>query len=157
MGKQITYHVTAPMSGQFLKSRSDRSSLAKMPHRVLQKYPILQWEMAKISPKINKIEIWPKSRPKLINSRNKVIGTIFGECLNYTCGLKILIWPLEVPFFWSKNGGTDSCFTRILFWASFWQILKIAYFRLFFGLFPIVKLKNALGRFRKRLTVGSRF
>ena len=28
-GKQIIYHVTAPMSGQFLKSRSDRSSLAK--------------------------------------------------------------------------------------------------------------------------------
>ena len=30
-GKQIIYHVTAPMSGQFLKSRSDRSSLAKLP------------------------------------------------------------------------------------------------------------------------------
>ena len=29
--KQIIYHVTAPMSGQFLKSRSDRSSLAKLP------------------------------------------------------------------------------------------------------------------------------
>ena len=28
-------------------------------------------KMAKISPKINKIEIWPKSRPKVINSRNK--------------------------------------------------------------------------------------
>ena len=33
--------------------------------------PILQGKMAKISPKINKIEIWPKSRPKVINSRNK--------------------------------------------------------------------------------------
>ena len=32
-------------------------------------YPILQ--MAKISPKINKIEIWPKSRPKVITSPNK--------------------------------------------------------------------------------------
>ena len=28
-------------------------------------------KMAKISPKINKIEIWPKSRPKVINSWNK--------------------------------------------------------------------------------------
>ena len=28
-------------------------------------------KMAKISPKINKIEIWPKSGPKVINSRNK--------------------------------------------------------------------------------------
>ena len=28
-------------------------------------------KMAKISPKINKIEIWPKSRPKVINSQNK--------------------------------------------------------------------------------------
>ena len=27
MGKQIIYHVTAPMSGQFLKSRSDRSAI----------------------------------------------------------------------------------------------------------------------------------
>ena len=30
-GKQIIYHVTAPISGQFLKSRSDHSSLAKVP------------------------------------------------------------------------------------------------------------------------------
>ena len=33
--------------------------------------PILQGKMAKISPNIHKIEIWPKSRPKVINSRNK--------------------------------------------------------------------------------------
>ena len=33
--------------------------------------PILQGKMAKISPKIHKIEIWPKSRPKVINSQNK--------------------------------------------------------------------------------------
>ena len=32
---------------------------------------ILQGKMAKISPKIHKIEIWPKSRPKVIDSRNK--------------------------------------------------------------------------------------
>ena len=31
-------------------------------------------KMAKMSPKINKIEIWPKSRPKVINSRNKSHG-----------------------------------------------------------------------------------
>ena len=31
-------------------------------------------KMAKISPKINKIEIWPKSRPKVINSQNKRRG-----------------------------------------------------------------------------------
>ena len=33
--------------------------------------PIYKGKMAKISPKINKIEIWPKSRPKVINSPNK--------------------------------------------------------------------------------------
>ena len=33
--------------------------------------PFYQGKMAKISPKINKIEIWPKSRPKVINSQNK--------------------------------------------------------------------------------------
>ena len=31
MDKQIIYHVTAPMSGPFLKSRFDRSSFAKLP------------------------------------------------------------------------------------------------------------------------------
>ena len=31
-------------------------------------------KMAKISPKINKVETWPKSRPKVINSRNKSHG-----------------------------------------------------------------------------------
>ena len=25
------------------------------------------------------------------------------ECLNYKSGLRILIWPLEVPFFWSQR------------------------------------------------------
>ena len=50
-GKQITYHVTAPMSRQLLKSRSDRSSFAKLHHRVLQKYPILQWENGQNKPK----------------------------------------------------------------------------------------------------------
>ena len=33
--------------------------------------PIYKGKMAKISPKINKIEIWPKWRPKLINSPNQ--------------------------------------------------------------------------------------
>ena len=32
-----------------------------------QVYPILQRKMAKISPKIHKIEIWPKLHPKVIN------------------------------------------------------------------------------------------
>ena len=32
---------------------------------------IYNGKMAKISPKINIIEKWPKSRPKVINSRNK--------------------------------------------------------------------------------------
>ena len=31
-------------------------------------------KMAKISPKINKIEIWPKLRPKVITSQNKSHG-----------------------------------------------------------------------------------
>ena len=30
-------------------------------------------KMAKISLKIHKIEIWPKSRPKVIDSRNKSV------------------------------------------------------------------------------------
>ena len=34
----------------------------------------------------------------------KAIGTIFGECSNYKSGLRILIWPLEVPFLWSESG-----------------------------------------------------
>ena len=33
--------------------------------------PILQGKMAKICLKIIKIEIWPKSRSKVINSQNK--------------------------------------------------------------------------------------
>ena len=37
MSKQIINHVTAPMSEQFLKSRFDRSSLAKSAWRSLQK------------------------------------------------------------------------------------------------------------------------
>ena len=28
---------------------------------------------------------------------------IFGECLNYKNGLRILIMPSEVPFFWSQR------------------------------------------------------
>ena len=47
--------------------------------------------MAKIAPKSDKFTI-------------KVMGTIFVECLKYKSGLRILIWPLVVPFFWSENG-----------------------------------------------------
>ena len=37
--------------------------------------------------------------------RNRIVYfVLFGECLNYKSGLRTLIWPLEVPFFWSKNG-----------------------------------------------------
>ena len=42
--------------------------------------PILQGEMAIISPKIHKIEIWAKSRPKVIKSPNKSQrGYIWGK------------------------------------------------------------------------------
>ena len=54
--------------------------------------------MPKIGPKINKIEIWPKSDLKVIVS-GKAFTAIFGKCLNYKSGLRILIWPPEVPFF----------------------------------------------------------
>ena len=44
--------------------------------------PIYKGKRAKISPKINKIEIWPKSRPRVINSRNKSHGDhIWGMAL----------------------------------------------------------------------------
>ena len=33
----------------------------------------------------------------------KVLTAIFGECLNYKSGLRILILPPEVPFFWSQK------------------------------------------------------
>ena len=33
----------------------------------------------------------------------KVLEAIFGVCLNYKSDLRILIWPLEVPFFWSQR------------------------------------------------------
>ena len=29
--------------------------------------------------------------------------TLFTLCMNYKSGLGILIWPLEVPFFWSQR------------------------------------------------------
>ena len=52
--------------------------------------------MAKISPKINKIEICPKLRPNK-SHRDHIWG------LKYESGLRILIWSLEVPFFWSQR------------------------------------------------------
>ena len=36
-------------------------------------------------------------------NHEKLVEAIFGECLNYKSGLRILIWPLEVPFFWSQR------------------------------------------------------
>ena len=52
---------------------------------------------------------------------------IFGECLNYKSGLRILIWPLEVPFFlvrkWALLGPIlakfQFCWFSGLFWAFF--------------------------------------
>ena len=55
-------------------------------------------KMAKISPKIHKIEIWPKSRPKVINSPNKnhrlallAKVTVFGPKKNCTLSGQIKI------------------------------------------------------------------
>ena len=55
--------------------------------------------MPKIGPKINKIEIWLKTGPKVINSPNQSHRDHIWGMLNYKSGLRILIWPLEVPFF----------------------------------------------------------
>ena len=33
----------------------------------------------------------------------KAVTAIFGECLSYKSGLRILIMPPEVPFFWSQK------------------------------------------------------
>ena len=58
--------------------------------------------------KPQKLLEWPQKLKKGTNSKRgaknnkmapKAIGTLFGECLNYKSGLRILIWPLEVPFF----------------------------------------------------------
>ena len=34
----------------------------------------------------------------------KSLQAIFRKWLNFKSGLRILIWPLEVQFFWSENG-----------------------------------------------------
>ena len=34
-----------------------------------------------------------------------MLEAIFGECLNYKGGLRILIWSFEVPFFFGLKGG----------------------------------------------------
>ena len=52
-------------------------------------------KMAKISPKINKIEIWPKSRPKVINSRNK---SHIGHLKCHFFGLKDGHWSKVTVF-----------------------------------------------------------
>ena len=67
-------------------------------------YPILQGKNGQNRPENQQNWNMAKTAPKLINSQNKShIWTIFGECLNYKSGLRILIWPLEVPFFWSQR------------------------------------------------------
>ena len=62
-------------------------------------FPFLQGKMAKISPKINKIKIWPK-----YIHETEAVEAIFGECLNYKSDLRILIFPLKVPFSGIKDG-----------------------------------------------------
>ena len=70
-------------------------------------HPIMHTCMLLIKPQ--KLLEWPQKLKKGTNSKRgaknnkmapKAIGTLFGECLNYKSGLRILIWPLEVPFFW---------------------------------------------------------
>ena len=60
-------------------------------------------KMAKISPKINKFEIWPKSGPKVIKSQNKSHRNHIWGMLLYKSGLRILIRQIKVPFFWSQR------------------------------------------------------
>ena len=61
--------------------------------------------MPKIGPKIHKMEIWP-IRPKndRWNHEINALAAIFGKCLNYKIGLRILIRPTEVHFFGLKDG-----------------------------------------------------
>ena len=64
------------------------------------------WATMRLGQNLLSGKIWPSI---YCRNENKVavfwsqiifhIGTIFGECLNYKSGLRILIWPLEVPFF----------------------------------------------------------
>ena len=54
----------------------------------------------------------------------KVIGTIFGECLNYKSVLRISIWPLEVPFF---GGQRHFCtFGKVTFFGPQKIALRVA-------------------------------
>ena len=41
-----------------------------------------------------------------------------------------------------KIGGWDTCLCEYHYWVSFGQFLKIAYFRLIFGRFPLIKSQN---------------
>ena len=80
-------------------------------------------KMAKISPKINNIEMWPKSPQKVITSQNKSHwGHIWG-IFEYKSGLRILIWPLEVPFFCQKcqslGGGKISTYFSLGMYMRF--------------------------------------
>ena len=56
--------------------------------------------MPKIGPKIH------KSGPKndRWNHEINALAAIFGQCLNYKSGLRILIWPTKVQFFGLKDG-----------------------------------------------------
>ena len=58
-------------------------------------------KMAKISPKINKIEIWPKSRPKVINSRNKSHRDHIWGMRNFGhISISLIFWLILAIFPW---------------------------------------------------------
>ena len=68
----------------------------KFGHELMSKfwlkvYPNLQGENGQVSPKINKTERWPKSRPKVINLRNKSQSAIF-------CGPKTVTFAKSAHF-----------------------------------------------------------
>ena len=79
-------------------------------------FACLQGRMLKTGPKITKIEIWPKSGPKMINSWNKALCPIFGDCLNYKSGLvtrnAIFCGPKTITFaqsarLWDQKNGAS--------------------------------------------------
>ena len=116
-------------------------------------YPILWGKIAKIRPKFNKNWNMAKIAPKSDKFTKKwswrpYLGNVW---TTYKSGLRILIWPLEVPFFWSqrwalleKSSPNMVFMTFILwidhFWARFWPYFNFVDFRAYFGHFPIVKL-----------------
>ena len=52
-----------------------------------------------------------------------VTGIIFGECLNYKSGLRILIWPVKVPFLWSQR---LALLAKVTFFGPTKMVLRVA-------------------------------